>query len=290
MKNALIPTPDSNTPKDEPSSSGITEDDRLRSKYMLHIIREERNSAHKTDASLIPRILVQFWDNIESIPADVRKCMNSWQLLEDSDFERLLFDDKSSETFISNYFDEKHVEAFKRCRHPAMRSDYFRLCFILMKGGLYVDADDTYQGVILKHLFQDNRIKLQPLCYDSSTDSMIDTTDFLINLPNKPDLTFYVNNNPIIAPPDHPVIRMALERSTSILLNQATDEAQDVQSTTGPGNLTASLVRHAIEIEHDGKARDFLLLNDWDMVSVSQWPLDYRKDKRNWRLWDGQDV
>lgn len=118
---------------------------------------------------------------------------------------------------------------------------------------------------------------------------MVNTADFLTNPCDSPNLIFYVNNNPLIAPAGHPVIRLALERSTQILLTQAGD-SWDVQSTTGPGNLTASLVGHAIEFERAGAARDFALLTDWDIVSVSRWPLGYRSDERNWRLWGGRDA
>jgi hypothetical protein len=45
------------------------------------------------------------------------------------------------------------------------------------------------------------------------------------------------------------------------------------------------LVQHAIDLERAGEARDYALLADWDALSISQWPLEYRHDERNWRLW-----
>jgi len=44
-----------------------------------------------------------------------------------------------------------------------MQSDYFRLCYILVEGGLYVDADDVYQGMDIDYLFTDSRLKINPL-------------------------------------------------------------------------------------------------------------------------------
>ena len=93
---------------------------------------------------------------------------------------------------------------------------------------------------------------------------------------------FYVNNNPIVAPAGHPVVRFALERATRILLN--CHERPGIQSTTGPGNLTASLVKHAIASTCQGLDRDFVILGDWQEIAVTRWPLSYRNDKRNWRL------
>lgn len=267
----------------------ISEDDRLRSQYIWHIIQEENRVPLRDIELLIPHVLVQFWDNVLSIPSDVRECMNSWKSLEKQGFNYILFDDERAEKFIAENFDSEHLEAFKLCRHPAMRADYFRLCYLLTKGGFYVDADDVYKGGSLEEWFSDNRLKLHPLCYNHSTDSMVETSDFMGNPRDLPELTFYVNNNPIVAPPHHPVLCKALERSTQILLTQIKGSKQDVQATTGPGNLTASLVRHAIETEVEMPSRDFTLNFNWDDISKSQWPLEYRKDKRNWRLWDGCD-
>ena len=118
---------------------------------------------------------------------------------------------------------------------------------------------------------------------------MVETADLLKKLRDSSDLIFYVNNNPLIAPPNHSVLRIALERSTQILLTHK-GNIQDVQSTTGPGNLTASLVRYAIESERENEARNFGFLTDWETVSISQWPLEYRGDDRNWRLWFGHDA
>ena len=167
-----------------------------------------------------------------------------------------------------------------------MRSDYFRLCFILINGGFYVDTDDVYQGKDYAPWFKDDKLKLQPLCYNVSTDSMVDASAFITNPEASPDLTYYVNNDPLIAPPQHPIIRMALERSTRALLNKSSD-IRDIQSITGPGNLTACLVRHDIELRLAKNKRDFTFLVDWDNVAVSRWQLGYRDDERNWRHWVG---
>jgi len=272
------------TDVNEHSSSAIVEDDQLRSRYVMRLVEATGTSTYINASSVLPRVLIQFWDNAKNIPADVQECIDSWQPLDEKDFKRLLFDDTSAKQFIADNFDLSHLMAFERCAHPAMRSDYFRLCFILINGGFYVDTDDVYQGRDCESWFSDDRLKLQPLCYNVSTDSMVDTTDFLTNPEASPDLIYYVNNNPLIAPPRHPVIRMALERSTGILLNQS-GGMRDIQSITGPGNLTACLVQHDIESKNNKNKRDFTFLTSWDSVSVSKWPLEYRDDERNWRHW-----
>ena len=267
----------------------ISEDDDLRSRCIWHLIHNSVNEILQDTTSMIPRVLIQFWDNAKTVPTDVQKCIDSWQPFDEYGFDRLLFDDDSAEDFIVSNFNRRYLDAFERCKHPAMRSDYFRLCYIYKRGGFYVDADDVYEGVDINAWFNDGRLKIQPLCYDTTTDSMISVADCVSSHNYSNHLVYYVNNDPIIAPLGHPLIRMALERSTRILL-ASTKDVVDIQSTTGPGNLTASLVRHAIESRCAGKAQDFLLVANWDDVSLPQWPLEYRKDKRNWRIWDGNDI
>jgi hypothetical protein len=154
---------------------------------------------------------------------------------------------------------------------------------LLARGGFYVDADERYLGTSCEGLFLNNMLKMQPLCYDRTTNSMVSTHVFCRDLDYSPNWIFYVNNSPLVAPPFHPVIELALARSTRILLTDS--EHPDIQSTTGPGNLSASLVRHSLACQAAGQDRDFALLENWDSISVSQWPLSYRGDARNWRLW-----
>jgi len=94
-----------------------------------------------------------------------------------------------------------------------------------------------------------------------------------------------VNNNPIIAPAAHEVLRLALQRSTHILLQRS--GRPEIQSTTGPGNLSASLVRHVISLQETGGEWDFSILRNWEHISVCRWFLSYRNDERNWRLLKG---
>ena len=170
-----------------------------------------------------------------------------------------------------------------------LRCDYFRLCYILANGGFYVDANDVYQGTDCERLFGDAKLKVQVLCYAVATDSMVNPDVFFEQQKWSSSWIFYVNNNPIVAPAGHPVVHLALERATRILLNCR--ERPGIQSTTGPGNLTASLVKHAIASTCQGLDRDFVILGDWQEIAFTRWPLSYRNDelsyrneKRNWRL------
>lgn len=230
----------------------------------------------------MPRVLVQYWHDLRQLPDDVQECLNSWEPLRSHGFRRLIFDDERARSFINKHFSAEHVEAFDLCYHPAMRCDYFRLCYIFRCGGFYVDADEVYQGTGCEAFFNGNKLKIQPLCYDTATDTMVKPEIFLKDTTYPSSRIFYVNNNPIIGPAGHELIRLAIERSTRILLQRS--DRSEIQSTTGPGNLSASLVNHAIRTKLACGEWDFLILQNWEYTSVCRWSLSYRNDERNWRF------
>jgi mannosyltransferase OCH1-like enzyme len=264
----------------------VAEDDARRSAYMRKLVRSGPGlSADSARSSRIPQVIVQFWDDADAIPADVAECMASWKPLARLGCRRKVFDDRSGRRFIAGHFGAQELAAFDQCGHPAMRCDYFRMCYVLCLGGCYVDADDVYTGADFATLFADSLLKVQPLCFDVETEQMVSPDEFLRPSEPSPHWIYYVNNNPLIAPAGHPVVRSALTRATRILLDSGA-RTEGIQSTTGPGNLTASLVAHDIAGRRAGRVRDFVLLPDWNRIAVSRWPLGYRADARNWRLWD----
>jgi hypothetical protein len=97
-----------------------------------------------------------------------------------------------------------------------------------------------------------------------------------------PDWIFYFNNNPLIAGRGHPMIERALRRATDLLELADEDALPEIQTTTGPGNLSRSIFEHGTTV--GGVERDLVILRDWDSLAVSKWPLSHRGDNRNWRL------
>ena len=158
-----------------------------------------------------PRTIVQFWDNLNQLPADVRDCILSWHEFKTHGFELLLFDDDGARDFIARKLGPRYEHAYSKCYHPAMQSDYFRLCYILVEGGFYLDADDVYGGAAIDHLFGDGRLKIQPLCYDVLTNQMIPPSVFTELGANASSWIFYFNNNPLLAARGHPVLERALQ-------------------------------------------------------------------------------
>ena len=266
----------------EPST--LANDHAFRSNY-IHQLVQDLGCPHRVDQTCkhtIPKLIVQYWHDPHDLPADVQNCLDSWYPLESIGYTRLLFNDELASKYISAHFGDRYLQAFNRCHHPAMRCDYFRLCFILLNGGFYVDADEVYSGKDFENYFLDLRLKVQPLCYDKMTNTMVETQLFLSERRYSASWIFYVNNNPLISPPHHPVIHIALNRANRLIF--ANSGKADIQSTTGPGNVTASLVEHALLCERANAPSSFQILADWEKISTSVWPLSYRSDARNWRL------
>jgi len=260
------------------------EDHQTRSDFVRELVQRIRDddvmpAALSTET---PRTIVQFWDDLNQLPADVRECIQSWRKLETQGFELLLFDDDGARDFIARKLSLRYEAAYSKCYHPAMRSDYFRLCYILIEGGCYLDADDVYNGSAIDHLFGDSRLRIQPLCYDISTNQMIPPSIFTEPGANATSWIFYFNNNPLLAARGHPIVKQALARATEALERPASGELPEIQSTTGPGNLTKSVFDHATE--HGDIEETLLVLCGWEDVATSRWPLSYRRDTRNWRL------
>ena len=137
-------------------------------------------------------------------------------------------------------------------------------------------------GSQIQHLFSDGRLKIQPLCYDMATNMMVPPSLFTKPGANAASWIFYFNNNPLIAGSGHPLIDRALAKATLSLEKDVTNGLPEIQSTTGPGNLTKSIFDAATE---SGEIEQILLvLCDWEKIAKSKWALSYRNDARNWRL------
>lgn len=257
--------------------------ERARSDFVRNMVQRRERAPQESAAwpGPTPKRIVQFWDDLERLPEDVKACMNSWKQLERQGFELEVFDRESASTFIRTHLGTRFVDAFNRCYHPSMMSDYFRYSFVLVEGGFYIDADDVYHGTPIGHLFVDGRLKLQPFCYDIATAQMVAPSIFTEPGADQPGWIFYFNTTPLIAPRHHPIVERALLNATASLEADSVSGLPEVQATTGPGNLTRSL----FEVFSEGCSSEAMMVaHDWELTSTSQWPLSYRSDSRNWRL------
>jgi len=267
------------------NASNLTEEShRARSSFVRGLVQRCSGSAVASSvfAKKPPKRIVQFWHDLDRLPGDVSECIETWRKTEEQGVERLLFDKQQAREFIRRRLGTRHKQAYDKCYHPAMQSDYFRLCYILVEGGCYIDADDVYDGSQIQHLFSDGRLKIQPLCYDMATNMMVPPSLFTKPGANATSWIFYFNNNPLIAGSGHPLIDRVLAQATLSLEKDVTNGLPEIQSTTGPGNLTKSIFDAVTE---SGEIKQTLLvLRDWENIAKNRWDLSYRNDPRNWRL------
>jgi hypothetical protein len=257
--------------------------ERSRSDFVRDIVQRRESKACESVAwsDPAPKHIVQFWDDLQRLPEDVKSCMDSWKALERDGFTIDIFDKTSAGEFIRNRLGSRHENAFNKCYHPSMMSDYFRYSYVFVEGGFYIDADDVYHGTSVDRFFVDGRLKLQPFCYDIATSQMVDSSIFTKPGASQPGWIFYFNNAPLIASPRHPIVERALLNATLSLESEEANGLPEIQATTGPGNLTRSVFEVMSE---DCSRSAFMVAHDWDLTSTSQWLLSYRNDARNWRL------
>ena len=259
------------------------EDHKARSRFIRKLIQNPSSSNIMSPeyTRKTPKRIIQFWDRLDKLPHDVKGCINTWKTAEGQGFERLLFDKHQASDFILHNLGSRYLNAFDKCYHPAMMSDYFRLCYIFVEGGCYIDADDVYLGGQIQNLFNDGRLKIQPLCYDTATNMMVSPSLFTKAGTDAGSWIFYFNNNPLIACSRHPLIEQALTQATFLLEREINNELPEIQSTTGPGNLSKSIfdiISENTQMEHT-----LLILCEWEGIVQSKWELGYRNDTRNWR-------
>jgi mannosyltransferase OCH1-like enzyme len=258
---------------------------RQRSEFIRKLVQRRlpHHSVNNRCGHLIPKTIVQFWHDLRQLPHDVEECVASWARWETRGFTHRLFDGHAAKAFIGSSLGMWHECAFERCYHPAMQADYFRLCYLLVEGGFYVDADDVCVGTDIDWLFEDGRLKLQPLCYDIASGAMVRPSVFLCADAYDPSWIFYFNNNPLVASGGHPVVERALSQATSLLQLADEDALPEIQTATGPGNLSKSIFDLGTTLR-GGVESHLVVLRDWDSLAVSRWPLSHRGDSRNWRL------
>lgn len=257
-----------------------------RSEFIRRLVQAPPPStAPENQGTSIPRRIVQYWHDLQALPPDVQECMDSWSMWASSGFEYRVFDVRSAARFIKQSLGRDHLRAFMRCYHPAMQADYFRLSYLVINGGMYVDADDVCIAKDISELFVGSGVKVQPLCYDMASDSMVRCEVFLQAGTNREGLIFYLNNNPLIACEGDPILSRALERATLRLNFAAVGELPEIQSTTGPGNLSRIIFELGARYADEHRVT---VLRTWDSIGMSKWPLSYRADGRNWRISNGK--
>jgi hypothetical protein len=214
---------------------------------------------------LIPRNIVQFWDQPEP-PADVVDLINGWRT-NAPDYQHLLFNDLTARHFISKCYGESAALIYDMIEHPAGKSDLFRLAWIVEHGGIYIDADDRCVGDVGQLLPATSGLVLnwssgQPPC---------------------------VNNWFVAARPKHPVIRQMLAEALSVIPKIAARGLRlSPWVVTGPGLYSMQILDEVVMAEGiPDKLKDSCFQREAQYRCAVQavHDLSYRSDRKtNWKL------
>jgi hypothetical protein len=229
--------------------------------------------------------IVQFWDGKE-LPDDVYELVEGWKNAVPNG-NHVLFDDSTSRNFIRAHYNNSFVDAYDYCWHPAMKSDYFRLAYLYVNGGLYVDADEKLlYNVPNVNFAKGNLLVIFPLMRERNENG--EFTRVTIRDLSSRTLTAhgpecYFANSPIFASRENEVLKLALARATNLIIEaKGNQSALDIHNTTGPTNLTLAIAAHLIQSSCAGKQPSSIKVIEWTRYAASM-PLKYKDGDRNWR-------
>ena len=148
-----------------------------------------------------------------------------------------------------------------------MRSDFFRICFLLIKGGVYIDADERC---------------LQP------ADSFFAGWEHVrFAACVSPDIPFYVHNSFIYAAPGHGILSTAFDLMIAAIRNdQRARRKTNIWYRTGPGLITRSVAQYLARSPQPATSGDVTLISEYSFRQFAETPkLNYKRaPEGNWRL------
>lgn len=204
--------------------------------------------------SHIPRSVVQYW-NIGKPPEALEAIMRSWQAAEG--FAYQLFDRRAATRFLADELGPDWAAAFRMARHPAEESDFFRLSFLAVRGGIYADCDDLLVG---------------------SLDRLTAGASGLVVFREPMGA---IANNLILAEPRHHVLAYAAVAAKQALQRRDNDS---IWAKTGPGLLTRAIAQACEEAARRGADPGVTILPRHHAARHVQFhiPLPYKKTRAYW--------
>lgn len=197
---------------------------------------------------MIPKVIVQYWDQ-EVIPDDVSSLMLSWKR-QHSGYEYVLFNKTSARSFIKKNCGKEGLSIFDAANIPAMRSDIFRLAYILHHGGVYIDAATKSVACIDCFIKKNDQLYLMRKWHGGIWNGFIAAAAF------------------------HPVLK---EVWNQVVSNVKVKRSNDVWAVTGPGVFNeivgnAEKYNSLITVANQRDVKKFfLLINDLEHKGSNHW-------------------
>ena len=174
-------------------------------------------------------------------------------------YRHKIFSEKSAAQYLTSKNLVDSLRAFRLSKHPAQKADIFRLAFLFLEGGIYIDADDACGGDLNNVIPEDARF--------------IGYQEFFGS----------VGNNFLVAEPGNEIIGQALEGATATILSGA---AESTWLSTGPGLLSRAFASIAFERRSMHLRPGYYLTERWELLPIvlMHRNVDYRSSAKNW-IW-----
>jgi mannosyltransferase OCH1-like enzyme len=169
--------------------------------------------------------IVQYWH--DDPPPEVEELMDTWRSAAADGFEYLRYDDVGALDFIRTNHGQRIEEAYATCAVPAMKADLFRVCFLLIRPGLYADADMRCTGRGRRQFFLRDDPAPLLLLYDRLERGLLLKRDNRV-----------ANGFIIVKHPQDPLLRFVLASATDNIERRVSN---NVYLVTGPGIATKRL-------------------------------------------------
>lgn len=199
--------------------------------------------------------LVQFGDDQLSA-ASLVSASSSWARVPGHEYLR--FNRESARRTLRQGLDPSYLRAFDNARSATEESDFFRLCHLAVKGGIYADCDDWRTGDVTTFVARSRGLLLLREPQGSTA------------------------NNFIAAPAGHPALLRAAVMARAALLERANDSPW---SKTGPGLMTRAVAWYLEDCTARARTPALTVLPQFMAGTLfdQHLPLGYKRTERYWR-------
>lgn len=228
----------------------------------------ERNYQPQMEEKLVENRIIHNNDNGRKIPKNIVQSLNCkrvtkklYQNIEkvkklNPDYNYEFFTEKESIDFINEHFGENYSKAYIKLYCGAFRADFFRYCYLYIKGGFWIDVfmdliypldkllDKDYNFITCLDLIDKNNVKEQSMIYE-----------FFIKKFVKIDKTI-IYNAFLGFEPKNEIIKKVLDKSYENIINGITGDL----NITGP-ELFGKIIDETNLEEYEYKFFNFKLQN-----------------------------
>lgn len=185
---------------------------------------------------MIPKIIWQTYkDPYNNLPQYMHDAMQTWKDL-NPEYEHRYMDDHQAADFVLTNFGQEWHDIFINAPVGVMRGDIWRYMIVYKYGGVYTDLDT--------------------LCLKPISSWMMDDADMIVC----PETSEHFCQWTFAAAPEHPAIKIVLDKIKNAFVNPDYKKQHFVHNTTGPAIWSKGILE-ALHLNKVNLIDDHLLIN-----------------------------